>query len=122
MSVFTKNYCFIFALIIYLLVALVQILEFKVPTFVSSYIADLCCMPVVLSICLFVLRQIQKEYGTLPRWFISLMVIYWGWYFEYYLPQTSHLYTADLIDVLMYALGALIFYLWQNNNRNILEF
>lgn len=75
---------------------------------VHSYLDDLLCFPIVLTLGLAMYRYFKPSY-ELSAWHIWPTAIIYSIYFEGYLPQTSVAYTADIIDVLMYALGALIF-------------
>ena len=75
---------------------------------VRSYLDDLLCLPIVLTLGLAMYRHFKPSY-ELSAWHIWPTVIIYSIYFEWYLPQTSVAYTADVLDVLMYVLGALIF-------------
>ena len=76
--------------------------------FVRSYLDDLLCFPIVLSLGLIGYRLIDSNY-QLTKWHIWPIVALYAIYFEAYLPSTSALYTADIVDVLMYSVGAVIF-------------
>jgi hypothetical protein len=92
-------------------------LPVQLPVFFSSYLNDLLCMPVVLSICLFLIRKISREKDLRISLFsaFSLAALY-SVYFEVYLPEVNPRYTADVLDVCMYFAGALIFWLVQKND------
>jgi len=82
--------------------------------FLQNYVADFCAMPVVLGLCLSLLKIIRKnEKETLPILFVLSLTLYWSFYFEWWLPKSSILYTADWWDVVAYFLGSSIFVLWQ---------
>jgi hypothetical protein len=82
--------------------------------FLANHLADVCAMPVVLTICLLCLRLIKKDAVViLPFWFIIMMTVYWSAYFEWWLPYYSDVYTADVLDVLAYVIGGASFYFWQ---------
>ncbi len=88
-----------------------QILEKGLGIFlplIHSYLDDLLCFPIVLTLGLAMYRYFKPNY-ELSAWHIWPTVVIYSVYFEWYLPQTSTVYTADVFDVLMYALGALIF-------------
>ena len=71
-------------------------------------------MPVVLTICLTLLQLIKKNYQlTIPIFVIASVTLYYIVYFEWYLPKVSPRYTADIIDVFLYTLGAIMFYYMQ---------
>ncbi|WP_156877281.1 hypothetical protein [Salinimicrobium terrae] len=84
------------------------------PYFFSSWLNDLLCLPVVLGICLFLIRKISKNEQLRISLFsaFSLAALY-SIYFEIYLPEVTERYTADVVDVLLYFIGAFIFYLFQ---------
>lgn len=75
---------------------------------IHSYLDDLLCFPIVLTLGLAMYRYFKPNY-QLSAWHIWPTVIVYSVYFEWYLPHTSTVYTADVLDVLMYVLGALIF-------------
>ena len=88
-----------------------QILEKAFGVFlpvIHSYLDDLLCFPIVLTLGLAMYRYFKPNY-QLSAWHIWPTVIVYSVYFEWYLPQTSTVYTADVFDVLMYVLGALIY-------------
>lgn len=103
---------------IFLLNLLLLNLDLQLPTFFSSYLNDLLCMPVVLSICLFLIRKISKKKELKISLFsaFSLAALY-SVYFEVYLPEVTIRYTSDVIDVLLYFSGALIFWLVQKTEQ-----
>ncbi len=71
-------------------------------------------MPVVLTVCLALLQLIKKNYTlTIPIFVIASVTFYYSVYFEWYLPKVNTRYTADVIDVFLYILGAVIFYYLQ---------
>ncbi len=72
-------------------------------------------MPLVLTICLALLQLIKKNYRlTIPIFVIASVTLYYLLFFEWYLPKVNPRYTADLIDILLYISGAVIFYFMQN--------
>ncbi|GMN07932.1 hypothetical protein MTsPCn5_33210 [Croceitalea sp. MTPC5] len=92
---------------------LLQQCEIPIPKWVNNYMNDFLCMPIVLSICLVVVRKLQGRHThRLPWWVIFCLTLYFSLYFEYYLPQVSIRYTSDIIDVLLYFAGALLFFLF----------
>lgn len=105
---------FLIASVLYLLIRSLRFLEVKVPDFLNSYAADLLCMPIILSIILFIVQKVKRNDSlALPITGIIIVTSYWAFYFEYYLPSTSEMYTADVVDVAMYVLGMLSFIFWQ---------
>lgn len=90
-------------------------LDSPLPEIATSYLADLLCMPIVLSIILFFIRWVKKDEGKkLSIGTIMLICLYWMIYFEYYLPMNDTQYTSDIGDVILYFVGALSFIYWQH--------
>lgn len=88
-----------------------QILEKALGIFipvVHSYLDDLLCFPIVLTLGLATYRYFKPNY-KLTAWHIWPTVITYSVYFEWYLPQTSAAYTADGLDVMMYLIGLTVF-------------
>jgi len=71
-------------------------------------------MPIVLTICLQAVHFIKKDAKIRLSLFttLSLTTLY-AVYFEIYLPRVEPRYTADILDVIMYLSGGLIFYFLQ---------
>lgn len=92
-----------------------------IPDWIRFYAADLLCMPIVLSICLWVVRKWKSDPNLrLSLFSILSLVLFYALYFEVYLPPRNQRYTADLWDVVMYLAGALLFYLIQElSNKKI---
>lgn len=99
------------ALTIYIL----QWQEVNLPYIIRNHLNNLLCMPVVLTTCLALLQLIKKNYHlTMPIFVITSVTLYYILFFEWYLPKVNPRYTADLIDVLLYISGTVIFYIMQN--------
>ncbi len=83
----------------------------EMPTWITSYVNDFLCMPVVLTICLKIVHFIKKD-TTIPLPLLPILTLtsFYAIYFEWYLPQVETRYTADWIDVIIYFSGALLFY------------
>lgn len=90
----------------------------QLPIFFSSYLNDLVCMPVILCICLFLIRKISNRKTLKISLFsaLSLATLY-SVYFEIYLPDVTERYTADVVDVLLYFTGAVVFWLVQKTEE-----
>lgn len=100
---------------IFMLNLLLLNLNNMLPEFFSSYLNDLLCLPIVLSICLFVIRFFSKYEQIKISLFsaFSLAALY-SIYFEIYLPDVTERYTSDVVDVILYFTGAFVFWLVQN--------
>ena len=105
-------YIFFFnAVFIFLSIYILNSAEVDMPTWITSYVNDFLCMPVVLTICLKTLHYIKKDNAVLlPLLPILTLTSFYALYFEWYMPQVETLYTADWVDVIMYFGGALLFY------------
>lgn len=88
---------------------------------VHSYLDDLLCFPIVLTFGLAMYRYFKPNY-ELSVWHIWPTVITYSVYFEWYLPQTSSVYTADFLDVVMYVLGAVIYQRFINQSSTDFSF
>lgn len=76
--------------------------------FVHSYLDDVLCFPIVLTVGLAAYRLADKNY-TLTKWHIWPLFLIFIIVFEVYMPTQSARYTADFFDILAYALGIFIF-------------
>jgi hypothetical protein len=88
------------------------------PFWVSGWLADVLCMPVVLTLALAVQRAVRRRPGlVLPKcWLLGAWVYVSAW-FEGLAPLWwPGRYTADWRDVLAYALGTLAFARWINRS------
>jgi hypothetical protein len=104
-----------FLSIIYLLHLVLKFADITVPIWVSSYLADILCLPLLLFLITLIIRKIQQnpffklDFGMILFAFLALSLV-----FEMYLPLISPRYTSDKIDILMYAFGGILFYLFQS--------
>lgn len=91
-----------------------QKLAIPLPLLVNNYLNDLLCIPLVLGALIFIIRKIKHDPKfKLPLGFIFILSSYYAIYFEYYLPKINSRYTSDWIDVVLYFLGGILFYLFQ---------
>ena len=103
-------------IVIYFLTKLLLFLEIPVGNFVKNHLADLLCMPIILSIIQWIIQRfnLHSEHQHVPLLAVFVLTIYWSVYFEFYLPTQKAIYTGDLIDVFMYFTGSAIFLIVQN--------
>lgn len=105
--------------LLFLLIQFRGFLGITVPDWVLFYGKDFLCMPIVLTICLFVAQRIKKNRKLrLSLFSILSLTAFYSIYFELYLPEVHSRYTADVIDVLMYFMGSLLFYFLQHLEKN----
>lgn len=86
---------------------------------VSDYLADLLCLPLVLSFCRFVMikwRFVPRQF-ELTRNMIFVTTVYIAVVFEGILPSLSTAYQSDLLDIVAYFLGAIGYYVFRKNHK-----
>lgn len=105
---------FVLYCIVFTILQLFYFLDQPIPGFIRDYLADFLCMPIVLSICLFVVQLVKKDKSIrLNISTISSVFLMYSIYFEMILPPIHWRYTADYRDVLLYLAGSIIFYFLQ---------
>ena len=95
---------------------LIKVLKYSlgIPEAIDAYATDLLCLPLVLGCSVIFLRKIFKDYSLfLSPAMILVAFVAFSIVFEWILPLKSDFYVADFWDVVMYALGGLVFYLLQ---------
>ncbi|WP_432672172.1 hypothetical protein [Flavobacterium sp. SM2513] len=96
-----------------------QRMDLPLPAFVNNYVNDLLCMPLILGVLTFIIRRLKKDkYFTFPLLFVLFIASYYSVYFEYYLPKENARYTADWIDVALYFIGAIAYFLLEDKKSN----
>lgn len=109
---------FISSVLLYLGVKLCRLFSIQIPTLITNYLADLVCMPIVLSSCLVGVRLTKKSTQyRLTGIQIFAMTSFYAVLFELYLPKINPIYTGDSYDVVAYFIGAIVYFLvYQQNN------
>jgi len=93
--------------------------ELGLPDVLSSYLADLICMPLLLSSTLLLIRWIKHiPHFYLQIGHIAFVLCYVSIVFEYVLPRYHSTYTSDILDICCYALGATSFFFMQKRVFN----
>lgn len=80
--------------------------------FLHSYVDDLVCAPVILfPALLFFRRFIYSRNATyiFPTGYLLFFWVVFSLYFEVILPNFNSSFTADPLDMLMYAIGIFVF-------------
>ncbi|MGS4346927.1 hypothetical protein ACKUSY_15325 [Myroides odoratus] len=95
-----------------------QRLDVPIPIWINNYVNDFLFLPLVLGLCLYVVRKIKDN----PKLQLSLPLIlgvslFYCFYFEWYLPQHNPRYTGDWIDCMLYFSGAAVFYLLHREKK-----
>lgn len=88
-----------------------QRINITLPSIVNNYLNDLLCMPIVLALIQTIIRLSEKhKHYKIPLYLIFIIAIYYSIYFEWFMPKYNQRYTADSIDVFLYFIGGIGFY------------
>lgn len=105
-----KRRLFIGMLLTYLVLLVSKKTGLFFPELINSYLSDLLCIPLVLSIARYAIAYwINDACFQLNRWHMAFTSIAFALVFELILPKFSTVYTADPFDALAYGIGALLF-------------
>jgi len=106
-----------------LTIYLAQFFGVKLPFLINNYVNDFLIIPIVLSICLCLLR-FTRDNNTylLPIGIILFLCFGYTLFFEIYMPRISERYTRDIYDVLTYFLGGFWFWFLQKKSIQKAEF
>ncbi len=105
---------FIGGWILYTSVRICRSHEINIPDWINGYLTDFLCMPLVFMICLAGVRVIKRNPQIeISKWMILILFAEYTIIFEWILPAKSQIYTADILDVVMYAAGSILFYFLQ---------
>lgn len=89
-------------------------MQLSLPDWISFYLNDFLCMPLVFTFILAVIRHLKTDPKyQLPVFSILSLTSYYIWFFEIYLPKHNLRYTADWLDALLYCIGSFLFYIAQ---------
>lgn len=109
-----KHPIFYSILLLAVAIYVAQHLNLPLPNWMFFYINDFLCMPIVLSLCLVAIRAIKKSKTLyVPLFHVMTLTLYFTVFFEWIMPPISTRYTFDIIDIGLYFLGALMFYMFQ---------
>lgn len=76
-----------------------------------SYLDDLLCLPIVLTLVLTVERMYFKNNRFVFSWhYTGAAVVLFAVFFELLLPSFSHRHTSDVLDIAFYMAGAVLFH------------
>jgi len=105
---------FAFVIATALSIYMAQRFSLQLPLLVRCYANDLLCVPIVLELCRkFVSYFLKIHLLRFNPTTIVSVCLYFSIYFEYWLPESNSRYTGDWIDVVLYFLGGMIFFLLQ---------
>ncbi len=85
--------------------------QFSNNSLIHSYLDDLVVIPIVLGGILVIFRNLvfKSTVYTFPKARIWIVVAIFAAYFELIIPRFNTGFTADIFDVLCYAIGGLYF-------------
>jgi len=112
------NLFFSFLIFIFLISQHLQYIRNTNPFF-YSYLDDILCIPIVLYIASYIMRRIEKNRGDFQfsNFHIITAVVVFSIVFEIILPSISMRYTDDIMDVLCYGLGGVVFTIMNRQNK-----
>ncbi|CAM1365767.1 conserved membrane hypothetical protein [Tenacibaculum sediminilitoris] len=110
-------YYFIISITIGSLIYALQKLSFRIPSIINNYANDFLIIPIVLTICLFVLQwsRNNKDYQISLGVIFYICVLY-SVLFEFILPKYYARYTTDILDVILYFAGGFVFFFLQKKD------
>jgi hypothetical protein len=109
---YLKRFYFPVFVAIAVFVYVAQQTAIDLPLFINNYLNDLLCMPIVLKICQYAVRQLKSDRSLqIPINIALTLTLLYAFYFELLLPKFNARYTADIIDVGLYVMGCL-FFVW----------
>jgi hypothetical protein len=108
------NPLFLDGWVLYFLIQFDKVSTHFVPSWIAGFVPDLLCLPLVLWISLGALRKVfANQTVQLTVAMIAVAFCMFSILFELVLPRFRSIYTADIWDVMAYALGGVAFYFWQ---------
>lgn len=113
MKLLVKPY-FLLLSIVYLITRYLKSTNLELPIFIKNHLTDLLCMPIILTLCLVFVRIVKRipNYVLTPFMIFSMTAFY-AVLFEYIAPKSNPNQTGDWIDVLMYGIGGIGYWLVQ---------
>jgi len=101
----------------YFIVRFIRIVFPNAPDFVRYHLTDLLFIPAMALFALIFARLIKRDKKLTIQPFLlffqtSIIALYFEIYLPFYSPRAGE-YTSDMIDVMMYFIGAILFLLLQ---------
>lgn len=102
------------SLVVFLGVQILKFFSVSHPLWVFHHLNDFLVIPLVATVCLHGVWLIKKD-KTIRLDIVTIfsLVALFSFVFEYYLPQKSYRYTGDILDVVCYVLGGIVFFVLQ---------
>jgi hypothetical protein len=80
---------------------------------------DILCIPIVLHISRYIMKMLNNEKSFEISFFhITSAIILFSIIFEFLLPSISQNYTADILDILCYCFGGVVFIFFEKRSKN----
>ena len=113
----TLLYYFYFSLLTGTSVYFLQYFSVPLPRVIRFYLNDFLIIPIVLFICLQVLKWSKNDKNyTISLSLILYLCFLYSILFEFIFPKYLARYTKDFIDVVLYFASGILFYKLQKNN------
>lgn len=110
-----RKHLFVVSCFLYVMLLLFKKGNLLNNTLIQQHLADVLCLPILLSISLVIMRLVsQNENLQLSKIKIFVAFLYVSLLFEVLLPYFFTAYIADIWDVVAYGTGGIIFFI---NNR-----
>lgn len=77
---------------------------------VNDYLTDIIAVPVIAHISFTIASYLTQKTPQEPRLLLTCLTVYVGLVFEWMMPCYSKTYTSDMIDIVCYCLGGLLYY------------
>ena len=102
---------------LYFIVRIIRVTLPNAPDFIRYHLTDLFFVPAMGLFGLILVRLIKRDatlqISPLLLFFQTFLIaLYFEWYLPFYSPRHTE-YTSDLMDVLMYFIGAVLFLILQ---------
>ena len=108
----------IISLVLFVLNKTAEIYDYQVHSWISSYLDDLLFMPICLWLTQTVVRLIKNPLFRFSCLQSFIVLIYISVLFEYFIPKWKPYFVSDLLDIVMYTIGTVIFLMF--NRKKIL--
>lgn len=112
------SYYFIFSLLTGTTVYILQYFSVPLPRVIRFYLNDFLIVPIVLYICLQILKWSKNNANyTLGLPIILYLCFLYSLLFEYIFPKYLARYTKDIVDVILYFASGFLFYYLQKTKK-----
>ncbi|WP_210463635.1 hypothetical protein [Rufibacter roseolus] len=111
-ATFSPLFCALAA--IYLAHRTIAWLQLPRAYWIRFYLDDLLCLPLLLTVTLFLMRMLYGPQVRFTKYHIGFVVVYVSLVFELILPRFMPRYTGDLLDGALYAIGGWFFHRFLN--------